>query len=369
MVGRGAVSGGVVKVKAAGELAAVSGREDSLVVVKLMSTLAYPRTLADLKRELYYGIWLSTFVDSGQYGANALIRTIGWVIIGNYVGIILEYIHATGLDQVYDYRMASVDVLKRHYADANAARKSVEAMERAKQDGKTIDEAELRSARRDENYELRQAEDVKSVLSKRHISIYAPLSYLLDVLSAVSFMHSKGIVHKDIKDSNIIVNFTNSRATLLDVGSCGLIGVYSATTVTRGMAPDSIFGEETYLFKNGYVDVYACARLIRAWTRVPAVAAIESKDPVIGQLRALAERYLEAGEDDPRATIDNLLQDYWAIISTVPIEKLDWQPPVTNLPDLLTVGAAVPTGIGILSSVGGAVSALFNPLLGLVGAK
>jgi len=63
--------------------------------------------------------------------------------------------------------------------------------------------------------------DVGDILGNvRHSSVAA---VLLPILSALSYLHSRGIVHHDIKPENIIVDYVSNTVKLTDFGSAKLI--------------------------------------------------------------------------------------------------------------------------------------------------
>jgi len=67
-------------------------------------------------------------------------------------------------------------------------------------------------------------QDKKNCCSKGNwlvLSETDSLGYLEDVLKAVKFLHSKGIVHRDIKGDNVLLAEDRLRAKLTDFGSAG----------------------------------------------------------------------------------------------------------------------------------------------------
>ncbi|XP_019211328.1 serine/threonine-protein kinase pim-2-like isoform X1 [Oreochromis niloticus] len=61
------------------------------------------------------------------------------------------------------------------------------------------------------------------------------------VVAALQFIHSRGIVHMDIKDENIVVNMMTMDIKIIDFGSGALLkdGMYSEFQGTRAYSPPS----------------------------------------------------------------------------------------------------------------------------------
>lgn len=338
-IGKGPVAGGIIKIRARGSLAEMTGRKDRTVVLKLTRTATFSKSLVNNKRELYYGLWLSSFYDTGMSGADKLVRTFGWTIVGNYLAFVLEYIDGPTLDDVFG-EVTSVEVLR----DLNARKREMETeigVPRTMPDDGRSPAASTSIANATPPLIVggldtikRQVSETKSILSRPHVSIYAPIFYILDVLRAVSFMHSKGIVHKDIKDDNVVVDFRTGKATLIDLGLCALMNTYSSPPLEQ-LAPRDLTEDKGVLFiKDGYVDVYACALLIRAYTKIPAVAISAKNDRVVDNVRAISDRYTTVRkEDTASATINSLIADYTKALRSIPAELYSWTllPPVLGL--------------------------------------
>ncbi|XP_076916106.1 mitogen-activated protein kinase kinase kinase 18-like [Bidens hawaiensis] len=71
-------------------------------------------------------------------------------------------------------------------------------------------------------------------------------NYTWCITSALSYIHSKNIVHCDVKGANVLIGITPATAKLADFGSAVELGV-KLSTVTRGsplwMAPEVVRGE------------------------------------------------------------------------------------------------------------------------------
>ena len=48
-------------------------------------------------------------------------------------------------------------------------------------------------------------------------------SYLGQIADAIAFLHMRGIVHRDIKDENVVFSANGDRCWLIDFGSAGIV--------------------------------------------------------------------------------------------------------------------------------------------------
>ncbi|RED83280.1 serine/threonine-protein kinase [Cohnella phaseoli] len=71
---------------------------------------------------------------------------------------------------------------------------------------------------------------LNSVINNKFLSIPEIIHFGLDFLSALHFIHSKGLIHFDVKPSNIIINDAG-KALLTDFGLAGLTNRYGFATV------------------------------------------------------------------------------------------------------------------------------------------
>jgi serine/threonine protein kinase len=88
-----------------------------------------------------------------------------------------------------------------------------------------------------------------------------------DVASGVSFLHDKGIIHRDLKSQNILVYYEKdrTRAKVADVGIAKIVKQETMSTMTKGMgtplwmAPEVIEaqGEKEKITYDETVDVYS----------------------------------------------------------------------------------------------------------------
>ncbi|CAI5637418.1 serine/threonine-protein kinase pim-2 [Oreochromis niloticus] len=68
------------------------------------------------------------------------------------------------------------------------------------------------------------------------------------VVAALQFIHSRGIVHMDIKDENIVVNMMTMDIKIIDFGSGALLkdGMYSEFQGTRAYSPPEWIASKSY---------------------------------------------------------------------------------------------------------------------------
>ncbi|KAI8886614.1 Pkinase-domain-containing protein [Backusella circina FSU 941] len=127
------------------------------------------------------------------------------------------------------------------------------------------------------------------------------------VASAVSHLHSNRIVHRDIKDENVILDLKEG-IRLIDFGSAAYLKDYAAPEILRGEnytgPPQDIWACGILLFTLIYRETpfYNIEEIMQGELRVPFVLSEDSLDLI----KKMLERNVEK-----RLTIDQILEHPW----------------------------------------------------------
>lgn len=84
--------------------------------------------------------------------------------------------------------------------------------------------------------EMVQGEPILDYVQSRSLGLAARLRLFVEVCSAIDYAHGQGVIHADIKPSNIIID-PNHGAKLLDFGAAGLVGAAGLAAGVRGSTP------------------------------------------------------------------------------------------------------------------------------------
>ncbi|KAI0004310.1 kinase-like domain-containing protein [Russula compacta] len=128
-------------------------------------------------------------------------------------------------------------------------------------------------------------------------------SYLGQIADAMSFLHSKKIVHRDIKDENVILGPRN-RCILIDFGSSGLVrkGGWDTFSGTLDYAGPEILRGERYQGPEQDVWAFGVVAYVMLVGECPFTTAAEAQDGLVSPLSnasiALDERCLEGHETE-----------------------------------------------------------------------
>ena len=112
-----------------------------------------------------------------------------------------------------------------------------------------------------------QGESLDRLMAQDLVPTAAATSILADVAAALTHAHERGVVHRDVKPSNVIVA-SDGQAKLTDFGLARLLASSSALRTRPGtvmgtpeyMAPEQILGEDT----DARTDAYAFAAMAYA---------------------------------------------------------------------------------------------------------
>ncbi|KAJ7110166.1 kinase-like domain-containing protein [Mycena epipterygia] len=127
-------------------------------------------------------------------------------------------------------------------------------------------------------------------------------SYLGQLADALAFLHSRGIVHRDVKDENVVLG-PNGKCILIDFGSSGLVkrGGWDTFSGTLDYAGPEILRGERYEGKEQDVWAFGVVAFVLLVGECPFMTPAEAQDglesPFANASIALDER---CGEDKER---------------------------------------------------------------------
>ncbi|KAI0043204.1 kinase-like protein [Auriscalpium vulgare] len=128
-------------------------------------------------------------------------------------------------------------------------------------------------------------------------------SYLGQIADALSFLHSKGIVHRDIKDENVVLG-PHGHCILIDFGSSGLVkkGGWDTFSGTLDYAGPEILRGERYQGKEQDVWAFGVVAYVMLVGECPFTTAAEAQEglasPFSNASMQLDERCMEGHEND-----------------------------------------------------------------------
>jgi serine/threonine-protein kinase len=99
--------------------------------------------------------------------------------------------------------------------------------------------------------------------SRRILPLAASLRLMIQVLDALDYAHSQGIVHRDIKPGNILIEKNSRRPLVTDFGIVKVLSAENeAARAVHGtplyMAPEQVLGQNL----DGRADVYAAGIML-----------------------------------------------------------------------------------------------------------
>jgi hypothetical protein len=79
-----------------------------------------------------------------------------------------------------------------------------------------------------------EGEDLADILDRRgRLEVAASLDVVLDITAALAYAHSHGVIHRDVKPANIIIDRVWGRARLLDLGVAKIHDLSEASRLTQ----------------------------------------------------------------------------------------------------------------------------------------
>jgi len=120
-------------------------------------------------------------------------------------------------------------------------------------------------------------------------------SYLGQLADALAFLHSKGIVHRDVKDENVVLGQPDGKCILIDFGSAGVVkrAGWDTFSGTLDYAGPEILRGERYMGKEQDVWAFGVVAFVLLIGECPFATAAEAQEglcPTSKAARALDER-------------------------------------------------------------------------------
>lgn len=128
------------------------------------------------------------------------------------------------------------------------------------------------------------------------------IGYILEILPALEYLHSRGVVYNDLKPDNIVV--TEDQVKLLDLGAVSGIGAFGYIYGTKGFQAPEVATEGPSVAS----DIYTVGRTLAVLCcRLPIVDGVfapglpsPSEEPLFRQYLSLYRLLLRATHEDPK---------------------------------------------------------------------
>ncbi|OHT05845.1 CAMK family protein kinase [Tritrichomonas foetus] len=164
-------------------------------------------------------------------------------------GVVIEAIHKQS-GQIFACKV----LLKKYYTNESSAR--MRSLERETRIQSTLNHPNIvrchETLYTDDYFILvldycRYGDLISYMKNFRHMTIIRKLTIMRQILDAIIYLHSKGIVHRDIKLENIFIN-ENHQAMLGDFGCCEVIsenkkGIYDTRGTLCYASPECLKGK------------------------------------------------------------------------------------------------------------------------------
>ncbi|RNE49919.1 serine/threonine protein kinase [Corynebacterium alimapuense] len=144
----------------------------------------------------------------------------------------------------------------------------------------------------------------------RVLSIDLAIAYMLEVLPALDYLHSRGVVYNDLKPDNIIV--TEDQIKLIDLGAVSGIGAFGFIYGTKGFQAPEVSTEGPSVAS----DIYTVGRTLAALTLqlpqsdgvyLPGIPS-PSKEPTLRKYLSFYRLLRRATHEDPRQRFDSVAE-------------------------------------------------------------
>ena len=161
------------------------------------------------------------------------------------------------------------------------------------------------------------------ITEKKHLEESLARNFFRQIVATVLACHSKGVIHRDIKDENILVDLITGKLKLIDFGSGALLKedgeAYTDFDGTRVYAPPEWILSGRY--EGGPATVWSLGVLLYdmvcgdiPWEKDPDIiaASLVFSRPLTEQCKDLIRSCLTRSQDK-RISINNILQHPWLV--------------------------------------------------------